>query len=450
MIRPLLFTLLAFWLTGCVTKKPAVLQTTENLKPFLTNPHADINRDERSRLYTVFLQKHYAPWLQEEVNITVESASWAIRHYAKKQLYGENRLPLLKERWRNWIKNANYTSLNTLRRQAITIYPCSLRLFPSKRPIFFNPFHPGEGYPFDYNQNSTIKAFTPLMVSHMSLDGGWAFVQTPFAFGWLDIRNIAYVTRNQIDKIIKRPILAVLEEGAPVYDGSQNFLFYAKMATLLPLIKEEEGFYRILVPKKRKQSLVLEESLIPKSWAKQIPLDMNGSNIVSIADKLLGEPYGWGGVAMNRDCSAMTRDFFMPFGIWLPRNSMQQSKIGKIIDLKKMSDTEKERMIIEKGVPFKTLIHLPGHIMLYVGTIGHKAYVMHNIWGLKTGENGRYIIAKAIISTLYLGKNLPDVKRDALLIRKIDSMNIVTYAPKTVTSTLLPRLKRLQYSTIIP
>ena len=143
---------------------------------------------------------------------------------------------------------------------------------------------------------------------------------------------------------------------------------------------------------------------------------------------------------MDRDCSAMTRDFFAPFGIWLPRNSAQQAKKGRIIDLSGMSDEEKERTIVEKGVPFQTLIHLPGHIMLYVGSIGKKAYVMHNMWGIKTGDNGRYIIGRGVISGLHLGENLPEADKESILIRRIDSMNIVTYTPRTETSTSLPRL----------
>ncbi len=442
MIRPLLGALFfALLLAGCAPKSPAVPQVEEDLSPFLRNLPAPLEKRTRSRLYADFLQKRYTPWLLTEVNATRESASWAVRRYAKKELYGENRRPLLKKRWRSWIENANYPSLNSLRRHALTVHPSSLRLFPTDRPIFYDPSLAGEGYPFDYNQNSAVKAFTPLIVSHLSYDGGWAFVQTPFALGWLKVRDIAYVSSGQIERIMKMPMVAVLREEAPIYDGSQNFLFYAKISTLLPLAGEEEGFYRVLVPKRGANgSLTLEESLIPVAWAERSPLEMDARNIDLVAGTLLGEPYGWGGIAMDRDCSAMTRDFFAPFGVWLPRNSAQQAKRGRIIDLSGMGDEDKERTIVEKGVPFRTLIHLPGHIMLYVGSIGKKAYVMHNIWGIKTGKNGRYIIGRGVISGLYLGENLPEADKESILIRRIDSMNIVTYTPRAETSTSLPRL----------
>ncbi len=435
----LLCALFALLIGGCAYKKPAPL-TTEELAPFLKNDPASLSPKEHSRLYADFLQKRYTPWLLNRVDTASSSVTWAIRYYEKRTLFGENRLPLLKSRWSRWIENLNYDALNRMKRHAVTIRPSNLRLFPSERPIFFDPSSAGEGYPFDYNQNSAIKAFTPLLVSHLSRDGGWAFVQTPFALGWLKIEDIAFVSQKQIDRIMKMPMVTVVKEGAALYDGKQNFLFYAKTATLFPLIREEDGFYRILVPKEIDRQARFEESLIPLTWAKRMPLSFDRTNIALIASGLLGEPYGWGGVAQDRDCSAMTRDFFAPFGIWLPRNSKAQAKVGKVISLKGLSKREKERMIIKNGIPFLTLVHLPGHIMLYVGTKNKNAYVMHNIWGIRTEDGGRYLIAKAVITRLDLGMEIPEADKKSLPIERIDSMNIPIYPASGEISTSLPRL----------
>ncbi len=440
MIRLLLALSILLFLGGCAQKRPSAPYTTDKIAPFLRESPASLSDRERSVLYTDFLRHRYSPWLLSEINATSDSVSWAVRHYEKRRLYAENRLPLPKSRWRRWVENADFGAVNSLRRHAVTIRPSDLRLFPSDRPIFFDPSLPGEGYPFDYNQNSAVKAFTPLFVSHLSADGGWVFVQTPFALGWLKITDIAFVSRKQIDQVVKTPMVVLLKDGAPIYDKDQNFLFYAKSATLFPLLGEEDGFYRILVPKKRGQSAELEESLLPISWAGRVPLSMNRSNIALVARGLLNEPYGWGGVAQDRDCSAMTRDFFAPFGIWLPRNSRAQAKVGKALELKGLDRRAKERRIAEEGLPFQTLIHLPGHIMLYVGTLNGRVYVMHNIWGIRTKEGGRHLIAKAVISRLDLGIGLPDADESALLIERVDSMNIVTYPASSERSTFLPRL----------
>ena len=65
--------------------------------------------------------------------------------------------------------------------------------------------------------------------------------------------------------------------------------------------------------------------------------------------------------------------------------------------------------------------------MLYVGNYKGRAMVMHNLWGIKTQKNGvygRYIIGKNIISDLYIGKNLKNLKKGTLLISRVKGMVI--------------------------
>ena len=413
------------WITGCAPRQAIVPDISEKITPFIAQAPLSLREERQKSLYTDFLAHHYAPWQMEELNATYQEATWAIGYFANKSLYGENRLPLDRTRYEAWVSNAHFDAFNTLKRHAIVIHPSSLRLLPTMHPIFFDPSLPGEGYPFDYNQNSAIKAMTPLIVSHLSLDEGWAFVQSPFALGWLPVRDIAFLSSDQIDRIMRRPKIVVLKEKTPVYDANQSFLFYAKMATLFPHIGEEPAFYRIFVPKSCGRDLHLQKSLLPSGWSAPMPLAMTGTTIWRVAEELLGESYGWGGMVGNRDCSAMTRDFFAPFGIWLPRNSRDQAKIGRTIDLSGYTATEKEKIIIEQGVPFRTLLYLPGHIMLYVGHRDGKAYIMHNMWGIKTEGNGRHIIGRTVVTDLWIGKNLPNTDKNALLIERIVSMNIV-------------------------
>ncbi|RUM45543.1 MAG: hypothetical protein DSY46_02670 [Hydrogenimonas sp.] len=418
--------LLILWIGGCAPKQPPIPKTSTEITPFLEQAPTSLPTYLQKRLYADFLSHYYRPWQLNQVDVTYKEATWAVRYYRSKSLFGENRRPLPKERFNAWVNNANYHAFNRLKRHAIVIHPTSLRLFPTHRPIFYNPKLDGEGFPFDYNQNSAIKAYTPLIVSHLSRDGGWAFVQSPFALGWVPMRDIALISQQQIERIMKIPKVVLLQEHVPIYDHHQNFLFSAKMATLFPWIREESGFYKILTPKKEKDRLILQPSLLPKEWASPMPLPLSKPSIKRVALQLLGEPYGWGGMVEDRDCSAMTRDFFAPFGIWLPRNSRAQKGVGHVIDLSKKTAEEKERAIIQKAIPFQTLLYLPGHIMLYIGTINHKAYAMHNMWGIRTQGNGRYIIGQAVITDLWLGNDLPTADKRAIFIRRIQSMNIVT------------------------
>ena len=158
-------------------------------------------------------------------------------------------------------------------------------------------------------------------------------------------------------------------------------------------------------------------------------LAFNRKNINAIISELQKVNYGWGGMYGQRDCSSTVRDFFAPFGVWLPRNSYKQSRVGKVISLENMSNKEKLQTIKKYGVAFKTLLYKQGHIVLYAGTIDKKVIVLQNLWGIKTFKNhkeGRFIIGKVIFSTLKVGENLTYYDESASLLKNLKSMNIVT------------------------
>ena len=425
MFRLVYFAILLFALAGCVAKIAPSPTLETSIEDFLDQLPPPPSPAVQKRLYADLLAHRYMPWRTEAPRLFREEAEWGIRWLSKKRLYAENRRPLSPKRWRRWIEACRYGDLHTLDRPAISLRSTVLRLFPTARPIFFDPTKPGEGYPFDYNQNSALYPMTPLLVSHLSRRGGWAFVQAPFAFGWVPLHDIAILDKTQADELMQLPLTAVTHDGLPVYGKRQTFLFEAKTGTLLPYSGEDDIFYHLRVASKCLGRTTFADARGAKEGLAKAPLPMTRRNVARIAYQLLGEPYGWGGMAGDRDCSAMTRDFFMPFGVWLPRNSNAQAKVGRVIDLSALPDMEKERWIVQKGVPFRTLLYLPGHIMIFVGQRKGRAYAMHNIWGVKTQKGGRYLIGRAVVTTLHLGERLPDVDKKSLLIHNIRSMNIL-------------------------
>ena len=57
--------------------------------------------------------------------------------------------------------------------------------------------------------------------------------------------------------------------------------------------------------------------------------------------------------------------------------------------------------------------------MLYSGIINGEVSVVHNIWGLKTVDNGRALIAQTAITSLKIGQNNPNIVQNNLLLNKI-------------------------------
>jgi hypothetical protein len=184
----------------------------------------------------------------------------------------------------------------------------------------------------------------------------------------------------------------------------------------------------LLLPKKGEDGMASVARYRPKPGEiSSFPVAFTPRNAAWAMDQLIGEPYGWGGMYGLRDCSAMTRDYFTIFGIWLPRNSADQAFSGAAISLKNITVGERLKAIVEKGVPFATLIHMPGHIMLYLGVYDGEPVVLHNVWGVrvkaKDGKAGRAVIGRTVISSLRAGAELTDRPASSLYIENVDRLS---------------------------
>jgi hypothetical protein len=159
---------------------------------------------------------------------------------------------------------------------------------------------------------------------------------------------------------------------------------------------------------------VIKKTDVKKATAAAKPLKLTPFNIAKMANELINEPYGWGGLYRNRDCSALIKDMFSPFGIWLPRNSADQAREGgAFIDLSDLSPEDREMMILKYGVPYLTLIWRKGHIMLYIGSYQGTPLIFHNFWSVRTkdslGREGKIIVGHAAITTLQPGLELDNI-----------------------------------------
>lgn len=383
------------------------------------------NMDERfNRLY-------FKPWEMTKIENKKSELLWPFYSYSKGKMYGENYLPLSQEWFEKQKDKANFDKLNSVKKRAITIVNSNLRNFPTNKPLFRDRNRAGEGFPFDYAQTSAIKANSPIFISHYSKDRAWAYVKSSFAFGWIDVRDIAFVDNSFIKKFQNNNYVVAIKEKFPVYNSVDNFKFFAKVGTIFPIIKELRGGYLVAIANKNLNGkALLTKTKVSKSFVAKKPIDFNEVNTALLAKEFLNEPYSWGGLLGNRDCSATTKDFFAPFGIWLPRNSSAQAKtsVGEYVSLKGLSPQKKEEQILKKAIPFLTIIYLKGHIMLYVGEHEGRVAVLHNAWGVKTIENGkegRLLIGKTAITTLEPGKGIKGVDEKRTLLTKIRGMRIL-------------------------
>lgn len=385
---------------------------------------------KQAGLHADFDGRFFSPWDPGRESQAREVLEWAFSHFARRSGYGQN-LRLLGDSWLAAFRGqAGLDRCGEVGRPAVSVVPTSLRLLPTEEPFFLDPEQAGEGYPFDYLQNSRVHPGEPLFLSHFSLDGDWAFVEASYASGWVPAGDVALAGADFRQRWKSGERVAVLREDLALKDGEGQFLSRASIGTILPAAERRGRSFMVSVPVRNIAGEAhIVKALCPAGTVLPFPLAMNAWNVTRAASQMMGQPYGWGGFLGKRDCSATMRDLFLPFGIWLPRNSAAQAKAGRFVSFEGMGREEKERVLREEGVPFVTLVTVRGHIMLYVGERGGRPLVLHNTWGLRTrtgGREGRHIIGKTVITTLTPGRELPDLDRErGLLIDRVTGMTFI-------------------------
>ncbi|RKY52148.1 MAG: glycoside hydrolase, partial [Candidatus Neomarinimicrobiota bacterium] len=389
-----------------------------------------VDRTELKAIQNTYIQSYYRVWNVQTPPEPLEKIIWPLMSYTAGRRYGEN-LKLLPQEWFDtMIVNSNFENYGSLNRYALTLNFSHLRNFPTHKPLFSDPKKAGEGYPFDYLQNSAAHANEPLFVSHYSNDGAWVYVFTAYATGWLPSSSVVFLDEKQVIEWKESRHIRFTKEFYPLRDEDGHFVFNSRVGMLLPLLKEEKDSYVVKVSTiDAFNTPHFLEVKIPKSAAVLHPLLLERSNLAALSSEMMQSNYGWGGLNESRDCSSTVRDLFTPFGIWLPRNSFRQGQIGRVISFENLSNDKKVTLIKKEGIPFETLLYLRGHIVLYLGEYEGTIMILHNMWGVRTlidGEEGRVVIGRTVISTLEIGKELEGYQSEKSLLSKLKSMNIIT------------------------
>lgn len=434
---PLLFLFLA----ACSQKLPAPgriadLDTLpQHVGPYIAHLPPEgffLSKDTQPDLAAAYEARYFSPW-ENPILPEKENPFAKIQRFEGKILYGENLLPR-PDGWFEAMKGRmapdNWPSME---KPAISVTATSLRMLPTVSPLFYNPSDPGEGFPFDYQQDSLIPAGTPLLVRHASVNGDWYFVKAPWLSGWVRSQEIAWVDENFMKAFHSSEKITFMEDEVPVFTEDGAFALYGRVGMRLPRhpSKEGEGEENLSVGLPLRGTdgrAVFGRGRVSKALAHSWPIPATHENFKGMADRLVGNNYGWGGHYENRDCSALIQDLYAAFGLPLPRNSSQQAQAGQWTALADLSAEEKEKRILEEARPLGTLLFMPGHVMLYLGQdpASGKPVVLHSLWGLRTrvsGQTGRWIIGRTVITSLKPGEELPHLARpDGLMLERITGM----------------------------
>ncbi len=389
-------------------------------------------------LQNEFIDTFFTPWKMnpEDLPTTLESFPGKDLSYLEKYLnedewYGENKQQHKKWQKEEIVTNANPKDFPNFLKRGIVTSHTNLRRVPTHKPGFDRYSKAGEGYPFDYFQETIAWANTPVFIAHITRDRQWCYVISSFYKGWVSMHDLAIADQDFIKQWLTGNYCLPISDELNLQNEISNYAVNAKMGMLLPYEESPNNTDKITVyyvSANENQNAKVLKAEVAKSEVALNDLKINEHSLKKLVANLIGRPYGWGGYLENRDCSSMIRDLFSTYKIGLPRDSKDQIRVGYTYDLSGSAD-EKIRLIKEKGVPFFTILRKKGHNMLYVGEAPNgEPLILHAIWGLKTSYadavlaemlkkypiegihqeangklKGRHIIGEAVITSVNLG-----------------------------------------------
>jgi hypothetical protein len=309
-----------------------------------------------------------------------------------------------------WVKsiaaNMMLHQYSNVDEMGIVVQNTYLRQLPTMGPRL-NSRSNSADYHFDTLQISSVWVGTPVHILQISQDQQWALIKTVWMVGWVPYDAIGIVDSNFISDWQTNQYVAVVNNKStitPSEDSDDAFTAY--IGTVLPYDKTTSDGYDVLVPVMgSNHQAEIDHADVSSKVVNHFPIAATPANFAMIIDQLIGEPYDWGGLHHNSDCSGMMMKVFTPFGIWLPRSSIAQASAGRYVPLRRKSVLQREKYLLKYGRPFMTLVYINGHIMLYVGKYNGQPIIFHNLWGLALPHRGFAYAGKAVLTRVNVGSN---------------------------------------------
>jgi len=293
-------------------------------------------------------------------------------------------------------------------RYGLVVHYASQRFLPTKQGLYEEK----NDYDFDQLQNSALDVGTPVAVVHTSADGLWYYTLTAISDGWVEAKNIALGDVNQVKQFAEdRDFGVVIKPKADIFlnEDMTDYYDYVRMGMRLPLSGVDAGRVTVNVPVMGADgTLTVQEGYMNAEDVSTGFLPFTARNIYKQALMMLNQPYGWGDMYGEQDCSRFLQMVFATVGIDLPRDSWAQAQVSNsAVDFDEKNNDGIKIAAIAKATGANTLLAMRGHIMLYLGTVDGKPYVIHDTTGYKKIEDQKeinYAIDRVIISDLSLGQ----------------------------------------------
>jgi len=279
-------------------------------------------------------------------------------------------------------------------RYGLVVHFAPQRFLPTKEGLYEKK----DDLEFDQLENSALDVGTPVAVVHASADGLWYYVMTEISDGWVEAKNFAVVIKPKADIFLN--------------ESMTDFYDYIRMGMRLPMTSVDAGHVTVNVPGVDSDGvLVVKEAYMNAEDVNTGYLPYTARNIYKQALMMLNQPYGWGDMYGEQDCSRFMQMVFATVGIDLPRDSKDQAQVSNVVvNFDQKSSDAIKIAAIDQSPASNTLLAMKGHILLYLGTVDGKPYAIHDTTGYKQMVDGKeleYAFDRVIISDLSLGEGSP-------------------------------------------
>lgn len=246
----------------------------------------------------------------------------------------------------------------------------------------------------DILQNTALAVNEPVLVLHTSRDGKWFYVMANEYAGWVLQDRVGLCENKEMWQIAQKMDDFIVVTGDEISlrsasSASETVSLTVTMGTKLAMADESEydaamkqrniyDNYVVKIPvRDQNGQLTFQLAFVPLGRdVSHGYMDYTRGNVLRQAFKLLGNAYGWGGMDGGRDCSSLTRDIYLCFGIRLPRDAASQALVpGKgCLSLTDLSEKERKQELhsLQPG----TILQMPGHVMIYLGCQNQHDYVI--------------------------------------------------------------------------
>lgn len=267
----------------------------------------------------------------------------------------------------------------------------SLRSYPTGQRVLKTP----QDHDLDRFQETALFPGERVAVLHRSHNGQWLFVLNYHYAAWIESDAVALGSRGDINHWVSRqPRLVVTGAQVetnfnPVEPRSSRLVL--DMGVSLPLLAgAEAGFdvhgqnpytsHVVQLPLRAADgTLEFSPALIARSRdVRKGHLPYTADNVILQAFKFLGERYGWGHDYGGRDCTGFVGEVYKSFGLLMPRNTGQQAGSPAIPGQSFQPGEEVKILKALGSLRVGDLIYVPGHVVMYLGEVQGKPYVIHD------------------------------------------------------------------------